>query len=75
VYMRHALDPTPLICQAAWEGVIMESAQGDHGFGYDPIFQVLDQGCRAAQLTSSEKITMSHRGQALAILQRALAEA
>jgi len=55
--------------------VIMESAQGDHGFGYDPIFQVLDQGCRAAQLTSSEKITMSHRGQALAILQRALAEA
>ena len=75
VYMRHASDPTPLICQAAWEGVIMESAQGDHGFGYDPIFQVLDKGCRAAQLTSSEKITMSHRGKALAILQRTLAEA
>ncbi len=73
--MRHASDPTPLICQAAWEGVIMESAKGDHGFGYDPIFQVLDKGCRAAQLTSSEKITMSHRGKALAILQRTLAEA
>ena len=75
VYMRHATDPTPLICQAAWEGLIMDGVQGEHGFGYDPIFQVLDKGCRAAQLTSSEKITMSHRGQALAILQRALAEA
>ena len=75
VYMRHASDPTPLICQAAWEGVIMDSALGDHGFGYDPIFQVLEKGCRAGQLTPSEKITMSHRGKALAILQRALAEA
>ena len=22
VYMRHATDPTPLICQASWEGII-----------------------------------------------------
>ena len=74
VYMRHATDPTPLICQAAWEGVIMESAQGEHGFGYDPIFQVLEEGCRAAQLTPSQKIAISHRGKALAQLQRALAQ-
>ena len=57
------------------KGIITFEKKGNLGFGYDPIFQVLDQGCRAAQLTSSEKITMSHRGQALAILQRALAEA
>ena len=74
VYMRHATDPTPLICQAAWEGVIMESAQGEHGFGYDPIFEVLEEGCRAAQLTSTQKIAISHRGKALAQLQRALAQ-
>ena len=73
--MREAKEKKPLNRKAAWEGVIMESAKGDHGFGYDPIFQVLDKGCRAAQLTSSEKITMSHRGKALAILQRTLAEA
>ncbi|MBT3437458.1 MAG: RdgB/HAM1 family non-canonical purine NTP pyrophosphatase [Oceanospirillaceae bacterium] len=72
VYMRHAQDPTPLICQAAWEGVIMDTPQGEHGFGYDPIFQVLEKGCRAAQLTPQEKISISHRGQALAQLQRAL---
>ena len=74
VYMRHATDPTPLICQAAWEGVIMESAQGEHGFGYDPIFEVLKEGCRAAQLTPTQKIAISHRGKALAQLQRALAQ-
>jgi len=74
VYMRHATDPTPLICQAAWEGVIMESAQGEHGFGYDPIFQVLEEGCRAAHLTPTQKIAISHRGKALAQLQRALAQ-
>ena len=74
VYMRHATDPTPLICQAAWEGVIMESAQGEHGFGYDPIFQLIEKRCRAAQLTPTEKISISHRGKALAQLQRALAQ-
>ena len=74
VYMRHATDPTPLICQAAWEGVIMESARGEHGFGYDPIFEVLEEGCRAAQLTPTQKIAISHRGKALAQLQRALAQ-
>jgi XTP/dITP diphosphohydrolase len=74
VYMRHAADPTPLICQAAWEGVIMDSAQGEHGFGYDPIFQVLEKGCRAAELTPTQQIAISHRGKALAQLQRALSQ-
>ena len=74
VYMRHAADPTPLICQAAWEGVIMDSAQGEHGFGYDPIFQVLEKGCRAADLTPTQKNAISHRGKALAQLQRALSQ-
>ena len=74
VYMRHAADPTPLICQATWEGVIMDSAQGEHGFGYDPIFQVLEKGCRAADLTPTQKIAISHRGKALAQLQRALSQ-
>ena len=75
VYMRHATDPTPLICQAAWEGLIMDGVQGEHGFGYDPIFQVLEKGCRASQLTPTQKMAISHRGKALAKLQRALAEA
>ena len=74
VYMRHAQDPTPIICQSAWEGLIMDTAKGEHGFGYDPIFQVLETGCRAAELTPAQKIAISHRGKALAQLQAALAD-
>ena len=40
VYMQHAEDPTPIICQDSWEGVILTEKQGDGGFGYDPIFWV-----------------------------------
>jgi len=68
VYLRHALDPTPLICQGTWEGVIVDSPQGDNGFGYDPIFYVLSDKCTAAQLPAERKNTISHRGQALACL-------
>ena len=40
VYMRHAEDPTPLICQGTWNGRIISEPQGENGFGYDPIFYV-----------------------------------
>src|SRR6218665_3988226 len=32
--VRHADDPLPLICQAEWEGEILETARGEQGFGY-----------------------------------------
>ncbi|MDR9437631.1 MAG: RdgB/HAM1 family non-canonical purine NTP pyrophosphatase, partial [Thiohalophilus sp.] len=50
VFLRHANDPTPLICQGTWEGVITFEPAGDNGFGYDPIFYVPEQGCTSAQL-------------------------
>jgi XTP/dITP diphosphohydrolase len=73
-YMRHADDPTPLICQASWEGFILETPSGGDGFGYDPIFYVPGYDCTAAQLSPELKNKMSHRGQALQILLKALAE-
>jgi len=36
VFMRHASDPSPLICQSAWEGRILFAVHGCEGFGYDP---------------------------------------
>jgi XTP/dITP diphosphohydrolase len=75
VYVRHALDPTPLICQGTWEGVITEEPQGENGFGYDPIFYVITDKCTAAQLPAERKNALSHRGQALQCLLDKLAKA
>ncbi len=65
VYLKHALDPTPLICQGTWEGYITESSSGTQGFGYDPLFFVTSQNCTAAELEPTVKNQISHRGQAL----------
>ena len=72
VYMRHAEDPTPIICQGTWEGIITTEKHGDNGFGYDPIFYVPTHNCSSAQLSSEEKNKLSHRGQALKKLLAAL---
>ena len=65
VYMAHAKDPTPIICQGTWEGRILNEAVGANGFGYDPVFYVPGEDCSAAQLPAEIKNKLSHRGQAL----------
>jgi XTP/dITP diphosphohydrolase len=68
VYMRHAHDPTPLICQGRWEGRILTAPAGKGGFGYDPLFYVPTHDCAAAELSKDEKGRISHRAKALAQL-------
>ena len=65
VFMRHAKDPTPIICQGTWEGRILYEPKGDNGFGYDPVFYVPTHDCSSAELPSDTKNQLSHRGQAL----------
>ncbi|PKH03628.1 non-canonical purine NTP pyrophosphatase [Psychromonas sp. MB-3u-54] len=65
VYLRHELDPTPIICQGTWQGTITESLQGENGFGYDPVFWVESEQATSAQLSKQRKAELSHRGQAL----------
>ena len=72
VYMRHALDPTPLVCQASWEGRILTEERGEQGFGYDPLFYVPDQQCSSAELAPDLKNRISHRARASALLVEAL---
>lgn len=62
VFLRHASDPDPLICQGRWHGNILSSPQGDNGFGYDPLFWVERLQCSAAQLSPAQKGLISHRG-------------
>jgi XTP/dITP diphosphohydrolase len=71
VWVSHAEDPVPIICQGAWEGRIARQASGDGGFGYDPVFQLAD-GRTAAQLAKEEKNRISHRAQAMRCLVSAL---
>jgi XTP/dITP diphosphohydrolase len=72
VYMRHALDPTPLVCQAGWNGYILTAPRGEGGFGYDPLFYVPEYQCSSAELPPDVKNRVSHRAQASAILAEAL---
>lgn len=72
VYMRHAADPTPIICQGSWEGQILTAPAGDGGFGYDPLFYVPTHNCAAAELSKDEKGRISHRAVALQQLLHAL---
>ena len=68
VLMRHAADPSPLISEGSWEGVIQLEPAGSGGFGYDPYFFLPQLGCTSAELSAAEKNRISHRGQALAEL-------
>ena len=70
--MAHAEDPTPLICQGTWEGRILFEPRGEGGFGYDPIFYVPSEDCASAELAPEVKNALSHRGQALTKLVKAL---
>jgi len=73
VLMRSADDPQPLVAEGEWRGRILEAPQGIGGFGYDPVFFDPEHGCSAAELDPAMKNRISHRGRALAALQRRLA--
>ena len=72
VYLRHAKDPTPLICSGSWDGEILLEARGNEGFGYDPLFYVPEYRCSAAELDAGIKNRVSHRARACSLLLAAL---
>lgn len=65
VAVRHADDPEPIIAEGRWYGEVVDTPQGEGGFGYDPYFYLPQYGKTAAQLTADEKNAVSHRGVAL----------
>lgn len=68
VFIQHADDEHPVICEKTWNGFILPTACGNNGFGYDPLFFVPSHECSSAELTADEKNRLSHRGQALRAL-------
>ncbi len=65
VFLRHAEDPMPLVCQASWEGQILFEPRGGNGFGYDPLFFLPGENRTSAELPSERKNILSHRAQAI----------
>ncbi len=51
-------------CTGTLEGTITAAPRGSNGFGYDPVFFVPDKGRTLAELPTSIKNRISHRGRA-----------
>ncbi len=58
-------DGTIISALGETEGVILEKAEGEHGFGYDPIFFSKDLNKSFGIATEEEKNSVSHRARAL----------
>jgi XTP/dITP diphosphohydrolase len=58
--------PTQIVgtVEGTCEGRIAFAPRGDNGFGYDPIFLLVERGRTMAELPSAEKNAISHRGRA-----------
>lgn len=54
------------------EGIILREKRGTHGFGYDPIFFVVEKDKAMAELMPEEKAQISHRARALQQLENQL---
>jgi XTP/dITP diphosphohydrolase len=52
------------LAEGVCEGTITTTARGSFGFGYDPLFLVGGSDKTMAELTESEKNSVSHRGRA-----------
>ncbi len=50
------------------EGRILEEPRGANGFGYDPLFFHPPFGCTFGEASGEQKLTVSHRGRALAAM-------
>jgi XTP/dITP diphosphohydrolase len=60
----------PIMAEGRVDGVILDAPDGEHGFGYDPLFYSTELKKSFAHATAGEKASVSHRGRAL----RSLAE-
>ena len=69
--------PEGEVIQARGEihGELLREAKGENGFGYDPIFYYPPLGRGFAELSAEEKNQVSHRAEALKLLNQKLTEA
>ena len=68
-------DGRELAAEGVLEGRITLAPRGEHGFGYDSLFEVGDPGRTLAELPDAEKSALSHRARAVHALAARLAQA
>ncbi len=54
--------------EGAVEGLILEAPRGTGGFGYDPLFYLPELDRTMAEIDLETKLSLSHRGRAIAAL-------
>ena len=73
VFLRHETDPSPIVVEGLWNGIIHHKEQGANGFGYDSIFWLPEYQMTAAELDAAQKNKISHRALAIKELMARLA--
>ncbi|MCR5502677.1 MAG: RdgB/HAM1 family non-canonical purine NTP pyrophosphatase [Lachnospiraceae bacterium] len=68
-------DGRQLSTQQTLEGRIAHEERGKNGFGFDPIFLIPPYEHTTAELTDEEKNAISHRGKAMRMIRKLIAEA
>ena len=63
-----------ILCDGSCEGVILDKERGAGGFGYDPLFLIEKLNKSMAEITLEEKNQISHRGAALKLMAKELAD-
>ena len=67
-------DGSTEVVRGTMEGRIGYEITGENGFGYDPIFYLLQFGCSSAELEPEKKNELSHRGEGLRKMCKVLEE-
>lgn len=65
-------DGRELVADGVLEGWIAERPRGTMGFGYDPVFELDEQGTTLAELDAAGKNRISHRARAVRAMATAL---
>ncbi|MDO5295102.1 MAG: non-canonical purine NTP pyrophosphatase [bacterium] len=66
--VAYGFTETPIITEGVINGYIASIPAGHGGFGYDPIFHLLDREATLAQVSENVKNAVSHRGQAMRLI-------
>ena len=62
------------VAQETCEGELLRAPRGEGGFGYDPLVYLPAQKKSVAELSTSEKNSLSHRGKAAARMARLISD-